>query len=304
MKPSIKIAVVGDIHDQWQEVDNRALVSLGVDLALFVGDFGNESVPIVRLVAAAPVPKAVILGNHDAWYTASSWGQKKCPYDRTKEDRVEDQLKLLGEAHVGYGKLDFPHLGLSVVGSRPFTWGGAEWKNREFYQQRYQVGNFQESAEKILQQVRDTAHDTLIFLGHNGPWGLGSAASDICGKDWQPPGGDHGDKDFHDAIQGARRLGKGIPLVAFGHMHHRLRHTQSRFRTGMVRTNDTLYLNGAIVPRIREEGGRKWHYFCLVALESGEVSGVTSLWVRDDLEVTKKAQLVSGDGDEQLCLIK
>ena len=39
----IKIAVVGDVHDQWEEDDDIALKHLGVDLVLFVGDFGNEN---------------------------------------------------------------------------------------------------------------------------------------------------------------------------------------------------------------------------------------------------------------------
>ncbi len=301
---NIKIAVVGDIHDHWQDVDNEALSFLGVDLALFVGDFGNESVPVVRLISAAPVTKAAIMGNHDAWYTASSWGQKKCPYDRTKEDWVKDQLELLGAAHVGYSKLDCPALGLSVVGSRPFTWGGADWKNKEFYQERYNVKNFQESTEKILQQVRNTAHDTLIFLGHNGPWGLGANAEDICGRDWQPLGGDHGDLDFYQAIEAARKIGKSIPLVVFGHMHHRLRHTQSRLRTGMVRNNGTVYLNGAVVPRIKEKHGHKWHHFCLVTLEAGQVEQVSSLWLRHDLQEIREGELVTKDSDQSFSLIK
>ena len=80
-KKPITIAVVGDVHEQWEEADNSALEGLGVDLVLFVGDFGNESVPIVRKISQLSVPKAVIMGNHDAWYTASGWGRKKCPYE-------------------------------------------------------------------------------------------------------------------------------------------------------------------------------------------------------------------------------
>jgi hypothetical protein len=109
-KPLIKIAVVGDIHDLWEAEDAIALKHLGVDLMLFVGDFGNESVDIVRMIASIDLPKAAIMGNHDAWYSASEWGRKRCPYDRTKEDRVQQQLDLLGNTHVGYGKLDFPTL--------------------------------------------------------------------------------------------------------------------------------------------------------------------------------------------------
>ena len=90
---SIKIAVVGDVHDLWQPVEDRlALQSLGIDLVLFVGDFGNESVEVVRAIANLDMPKAVILGNHDAWYSTSDSNKNskknECPYDRTKEDRV------------------------------------------------------------------------------------------------------------------------------------------------------------------------------------------------------------------------
>lgn len=48
---TLKIAVVGDIHDQWEVEDGNALKHLGVDLVLFVGDFGNESVEVVRAIA-------------------------------------------------------------------------------------------------------------------------------------------------------------------------------------------------------------------------------------------------------------
>ena len=141
-KQEVTIAVVGDVHGQWEENDNLALENLGVDLVLFVGDFGNEEVSIVHLVADLNLPKAAIMGNHDAWYTASQWGHEQCPYDRTKEDWLQAQLDLLGTAHVGYAKLDFEELNLSVVGSRPYSWGGSQWKNKAFLHDRYGVSNF------------------------------------------------------------------------------------------------------------------------------------------------------------------
>ncbi len=115
--------MVGDVHDQWEVEDGIALKQLGVDLVLFVGDFGNESVEVVRMIASVDIPKAAVMGNHDAWYTATEWGRKKCPYDRSQEDWVQKQLDLLGVAHVGYSKLDFPDWDLTIVGGRPFSWG-------------------------------------------------------------------------------------------------------------------------------------------------------------------------------------
>ncbi|MGF1460300.1 MAG: metallophosphoesterase family protein [Leptolyngbyaceae cyanobacterium] len=118
---TLQIAVIGDVHDQWEEQDIAALHDLEVDLALFVGDFGNEAVDVVKSIASLNLPKAAIFGNHDAWYTATPWGRKKCPYDRETEDWVQRQMDLLGSADVSYCHKDFPEFGLTVVGARPFS---------------------------------------------------------------------------------------------------------------------------------------------------------------------------------------
>ncbi len=59
------------MHDLWDGEDELALQYLGVNLVLLVGDFGNESVDVVKAIAALELPKAAIFGNHDAWYTAT-----------------------------------------------------------------------------------------------------------------------------------------------------------------------------------------------------------------------------------------
>ena len=288
----IKIAVVGDVHDRWEKEDELALKHLGVDLVLFVGDFGNESIEVVRQVASLDLPKAVILGNHDAWYTASVWGQKKAPYDRTKEDRVQQQLELLGETHVGYGKLDFPQFNLSVVGSRPFSWGGPQWKNKDFYRERYGIDNFADSTTRIVASAQATAYDTIIFIGHNGPTGLGDRPEDTCGKDWQPLGGDHGDPDFAEAIDKIHTLGKSIPLVTFGHMHHSLRHRKDRLRT-IINTSPegTIYLNSACVPRIKAEKKDKERSFSLVTLQHRKVQQIALVWLKSNFDIASQTIL-------------
>lgn len=290
----IKIAVIGDVHDQWEAADGVALQQLGIDLALFVGDFGNESVEIVRAIAALEIPKAVILGNHDAWYSASSWGRQKCPYDRSKENRVQQQLDLLGDLHVGYGKRDFPDLNLTVVGARPFSWGGSDWKNPEFYQEHYGIHNLAESTAQIVTAASQAAHDTIIFLGHCGPLGLGDRPDDPCGKDWQPIGGDHGDPDFAAAIDQVRQQGKAIPLVAFGHMHHHLRHTKQFLRTPLlVSPEATVYLNAAAVPRIIQTDNSRQRNFSLVYLLNGIVLQASLIWVDADFTIITEQILYS-----------
>lgn len=284
----IQIAVVGDIHDQWEAEDAKALKRLEVDLVLFVGDFGNEAVEVVRAIANLDLPKAAILGNHDAWYSASDWGRKKCPYDRTKEDRVQQQLELLAEAHVGYGKLDFPQLNLSVVGSRPFSWGGSKWKNRGFYRERYGVDGFAESTERIVAAAHQTAHETIILMGHNGPTGLGDTPESTCGKDWNPIGGDYGDPDFAAAIAAIQAAGKKVPLVTFGHMHHRLRHTSTELRRAIQQEAGTIYLNAARVPRIVEFKGERHRNFSLVSLQNSAVEHVSLVWVSEDGQIASE----------------
>lgn len=288
----LKIAAIGDIHDRWEAQDEEALKALNVDLALFVGDFGNESVEVVRLIAEMSVPKAAILGNHDAWYTATDWGRSKCPYDRTQEDRVQQQLDLLGDAHVGYGKLDFPEFNLSVVGARPFSWGGSAWKNEHFYRERYGVQSMEESVDRIVTAASQTESDTLLFIGHNGPLGLGDQAEDPCGKDWQPIGGDHGDPDFAAAIEKTRQLGKTVPFVTFGHMHHSLRHTKTQLRRAIhIDHAETFYLNSASVPRIIERDGDRWRNFSIVTLEEGVVTEAALVWVNSQFEIVSETVL-------------
>ncbi|HEY9643539.1 MAG TPA: TIGR04168 family protein [Coleofasciculaceae cyanobacterium] len=287
---SIKIAVVGDVHDAWDSQDEAALQHLGIDLVLLIGDFGNESIEVVQSVASLKIPKAVILGNHDAWYTATDWG-KGLRSATTPTDGVQTQLDLLGDSHVGYSKLDFPELGLAVVGARPFSWGGSAWKHEGFYQTQFGVNSFEESAAAIVAAASSTAAETVIFIGHCGPTGLGAAPEDPCGKDWKPLGGDHGDPDFEMAIAQTRALGKNVPLVAFGHMHHSLRHTKERLRKMSDVQNGTVYLNAASVPRIVDTPVGKVRNFSLVTLEAGAVTQASLVWVNPDFEVESETVL-------------
>lgn len=286
---SITIAVVGDVHNQWEDRDGIALKHLGVDLVLFVGDFGNEAVQVVRQIAQVPIPKAVILGNHDAWYSASSWGRQKAPYDQSQEDRVQQQLDILGSAHVGYSQLNFDSYGISVVGSRPFSWGGTTWRNNQFYRDRYNIASFEESSQQIINSAHQATQDNLIIIGHNGPWGLGDRPESICGRDWKSEGGDYGDPDLTEAISQIRQLGKSIPLVTFGHMHHALKYPVGKRRTIVEVRDDTVYLNAACVPRIIQND----RSFSLVKLNRGIVQEISLVWLDGNFAIQSDEILYS-----------
>jgi uncharacterized protein (TIGR04168 family) len=275
----VNIAIVGDVHGEWSAQDDETLKALGVDLVLFVGDFGNEAVEIVRQVSHLSLPKAVMLGNHDAWYSSNKTRQQHAPYDRTEEDRVGQQIELLGNSFIGYRCQDFPELNLSVVGARPFSWGGPQWKHSRFYKERFGVHGMTESTRRILQALRSAKTQSVIIVGHNGPLGLGSTAVDPCGKDWAEPEIDYGDADLRTAIDIGRGV-KQIPLVTFGHMHHKLRYRRDRLRRSChCDQAGTVYVNAACVPRLWEIAGETVRHFALVTLVDGQVQRASQAWV-------------------------
>ncbi|TAO02657.1 MAG: TIGR04168 family protein [Phormidium sp. SL48-SHIP] len=289
MERQLRIAAVGDVHDQWDERDNAILQDWNLDLVLFVGDFGNESLTVVECISRLSLPKAVILGNHDAWYTATPWGRKKCPYDRQQEDRVQRQFEMLGGDRVGYRVRDYPQLGVSVVGGRPFSWGGSRWNMQEFYQSRFGVGSLQESGDRISQAMNAATEPIRIVLAHNGPFGLGETAESPCGRDWKPIGQDHGDPDLTHAIQASQEAGQPPLLVVFGHMHHRLRHTKQRLRQPFAQDDwGTIYLNVASVPRWVGEGTQQRRNFTLITLDGPQVTAADLVWTDHEGKIDRR----------------
>ncbi|XP_057420449.1 uncharacterized protein LOC130714560 [Lotus japonicus] len=282
---SVRIAVVGDVHDFWNfEQDSKALQFLQADLVLFTGDFGDENVEVVQSVANLEFAKAVILGNHDSWFTNQ--------FLESEKDKVQLQLECLGKEHVAYRRLDFPPLKVSVVGGRPFSAGGKSLFRKKLLSARYGIKDLDGSAIRIQKAALGTPDDHfLILLAHNGPTGLGSSLNDICGKDWEYGShGDHGDPDLAHAISLLKENNQvPIPLVVFGHMHKELAHGNGFRKMIAVGADNTIYLNGAIVPRVKSlrdesalsspdaEGTTR--AFTLVEISEGRVVKVVESWI-------------------------
>ncbi|KAL2923913.1 Lysine--tRNA ligase cytoplasmic [Bienertia sinuspersici] len=270
---SFRVVVVGDIHEDWVlEHDSKALHFLNPDLVLFTGDFGNENVELVKGIAELNIPKGAILGNHDSWSTSK--------FSSKVKDGVRAQLECLGEAHVGYGHLNFPSLKLSVVGGRPFSCGGDNLFRKKLIKARYGVRDMEESAEQIYKAALQTPNEnSIILLSHNGPKGLGSGNDDICGIDWGSEGGDFGDPDLAQAMLQLRETTNySIPLVVFGHMHKELANGGSRKMIAMD-ANNTMYLNAAIVPRVKPSAGGLTRAFTVVEFSDGKITKVAETWV-------------------------
>ncbi|KAB1199653.1 hypothetical protein CJ030_MR0G018444 [Morella rubra] len=192
---------------------------------------------------------------------------------------------------------------ISVIGGRPFSCGGEQLFRRSLLSARYGVKDMDASVKRIYEAALGTPEGHLvIFLAHNGPTGLGSKLDDICGKDWVVGGGDHGDPDLAQAISLLKETDKFcIPLVVFGHMHKELAYKNGIRKMIVVGADDTKYLNGAIVPRVKrliEEQGTSCRgstsdetplsapessgtlrAFTLVEIQDGIVDKIAEIWV-------------------------
>lgn len=315
--PSIRLAVVGDVHSQWDADSEAALLSLGADVAVFVGDFGEENVQLIKRIAALPCPKAVILGNHDAWFSLTKNGRQR--YARAmaastalaaqqqqafsaggSTPAISAQLQALGPDHLGYCSKRLPNLGLTLLGGRPFSKGGKQWSDvADFYAEHYGIAGMQDSAMRILDvALAAPEEDIKVLVAHNGPRGLGARRHNICGVDWTEPEADFGDPDLAEALDMMAAQGVRVPLVLFGHMHSQLKGSGLRNMAEVDPDSGIVYLNSAVVPRVRRlplrtDGGKHGsggggggaadtilsHHFLVVELRQGVVAAARDVWV-------------------------
>ncbi|MCC6669613.1 MAG: TIGR04168 family protein [Planctomycetes bacterium] len=263
---------LGDLHKHWRPEDAAFLEREAPAHVLFVGDLGDEDVELVRELAAIRVPKAFVLGNHDAWQSFT-W--------KRPTPRLMDSLQALDADHIGYEVRDLPEAGISILGARPFSWGGPGLRSPELYDTLYGVKDMARSAAKIVEAAQRAAHQDLLILAHNGPTGLGAGTGDIYGKDFgREPGGDWGDPDLEEAIARIRDQGFRVRAVVAGHMHHRLAHPRGELRTRYVRRDGVAYVNPAIVPRLRRaEDGTVHAFFLRMRWSAGRMVALEEVWV-------------------------
>ncbi len=265
----LRIAIAGDLHGQWDAVDERLLAQLRPDALLVVGDLSDGQARIPARLAQLPLPLACILGNHDTGRDASG---------RT----LQRQLEALGSRHCGWDLRELHPPGLAVVGGRPASAGGGFHLNQAA-QAVFGPVTLQESAARITAAaLRADPSLPLILLAHSGPSGLGSAAADPCGRDWKAPACDWGDQDLALAIDQIRRH-RPVPLVVFGHMHHKLKRGQGDRLSYCIDRAGTTYLNTAFVPRhSQDEQGQPLRHFSWVELRGGQLQEISHRWYDPD----------------------
>lgn len=268
----LRLAIAGDLHGDWSDADVALLERLAPDAVLFVGDLSDGDLRLTKSITRLPYPVAVILGNHDR--------------GRDPTGQVfQQQIDLLGERHCAWRlrRWDTPQLG--VVGCRPGSAGGGFHLSRAV---QAVVGpiTVEQSAARIVEACAAVPDDwPLVLLAHSGPTGLGSEASDPCGRDWKPPACDWGDADLALAL---RQLSPRRPpqLVVFGHMHHRLKGRQGERRTFVRDRLGTVYLNAACVPRRGlDSAGRSLCHWSWAEFVKGDLVHVSHRWFLPDASV-------------------
>ena len=266
------LLIIGDVHNLWRREDSYFVENGEHDLALFVGDFGDEDVSIVQTIANIDAPKAVILGNHDAWRSFS---------EKRVTPNLRKILAALGGTHLAYAVREWYDGGVSILGARPFSWGGRSLRSPEVYRDLYGVNDHEQSADRMVECARRCEHREIVILAHNGPTGLSMETHDIWGKDFgKSPRGDWGDEDLELAIDRIKGLGLRIPLVIAGHMHHKLITPRGAERTRFLRHGGTVYVNSAVVPRTKRlADGVDVSYFLRVFCKRGRLERLEEIWV-------------------------
>lgn len=276
------ILFVGDVHGHWTEVDSRYVEEGGHDLVVFVGDLGDEDVSIVRRISELDTELVVVLGNHDAW---QSFGR------RESTPELRQMLVLLGEDHIGYARRELPGAGLTLIGARPFSWGGRDLRSPELYGELFGVTTHEESANRIVELAAGAQHDDLLIVGHNGPLGLSQAPGDIWGKDFGRPGGDWGDRDLRLAVDAIAQTDRRLRALVAGHMHDRLLFPKGAQRRRFARSQGVDYINPAVVPRIKRDP--EWgdlHHFVRTQWFGGQLLDLEEIWIDAKCDVRRRSR--------------
>lgn len=268
------LLVVGDVHNQWRDADRHFVERSKCDLAIFVGDLGDEDTDMASAIAAIRHPKVVILGNHDAWQSFSH---------KRPTPRLRGVIAALHADLLGYRVRENYAAGCSLIGARPFSWGGKSLRSPEVYRDLYGISTIEQSADRIVELARTCEHRDLLIVAHNGPTGLSSEPNDIWGKDFGDPGGDWGDADLRLAIERIEAEGLRVRAVIAGHMHDRVSQPRGSLRTRFVRRGGTLFVNAAVVPRLRiAVDGTELGHFVRLKVREGEVEEIAEIWVDVD----------------------
>lgn len=287
----MRLALIGDVHLQFDTRDVRRLDEGDYDAVLFVGDLAGYRDPglaVARIMSRLRTPAFFMPGNHDGVHLLhlgaetieGAYGSHLLQrlFAPTQAPRCEALAEALRPiAMVGYShhELRAGARRVSLIAARPHSQGGGGIHFRHYLATRFGIRTEQDSIARLKRLVDEAPHEELVFLAHNGPAGLGSRRHDIFGCDFRAAEGDWGDADLAAAVAYAQDHGRRVRAVVAGHMHHRLRGGGRRI--WQVRRDGVLYVNAAQVPRLRDRDGKTHRHHVRLRLDLPEASA-TAVW--------------------------
>ncbi len=280
----MKLAVIGDVHHAWNEVDTAYFNASDHDAILFVGDIYNYSLQR-GLKAAAELsrlekPALLIPGNHDAVHPAQLAAEitRRPSLIRLTslghDKRVQALREAVGGVQVG-GYSVHQIDDVDVIVGRPHAMGGSSISFAPHLRSAYGIESLDDSIERLRQCVDESSAERVLFLAHNGPAGLGATRTDLWGVDFRREEGDFGDEDLRAAIEYAKIRGKHVLAVVAGHMHHRL--AGGGKRRWCEERDGILYVNAARVPRIFEDRTGLIHHHVDLVIDGTHVEAIEVL---------------------------
>ena len=266
---TLKIALIGDVHSFWTEFDTDYFNKSDYNYLFFTGDLPKivGGVPDAEKLSELTKPGIVIPGNHDAATIPQFLAElKNIPFlskltSGGQASRVNKIRDALGELELGgyaVHSMNDVDVDLACITARPHSMGGDRLYFKDYLEQEFGISSMEESRDLLCRLV-DSAPKKIIFLAHNGPFGLGDEPTDPWGCDFNPALGDFGDKDLELAVEYAKQQGKQVLAVIAGHMHHYLKGASEELKKGRnwhVRKDGVLHINAARVPRIFKGGDK------------------------------------------------
>jgi uncharacterized protein (TIGR04168 family) len=308
----VKLALIGDVHGYFDDFDVKYFNQSDYDYILFTGDipdFFHLSFKAYKKISQLNKNVFLIGGNHDGFTFFEVISELfRLPFGRINnkkipkiQKRLEKLKKILGSnvPLEGY-RIHLLSESIALFMVRPHSIGGNHLGYKLLIKELYSVETFEDSYNKMKNMLDHFLYEfpnvqNMIFLGHNGPYGISNDPRDLWGCDFKPELGDFGDKDFSAIIDYAKKKGLNVPLVVAGHMHHRLSKKTKTYlikknitenfkeRQTITKIDQTYYINPAKVPRIIKNQEGIFHYYVMVELEDHYVKKIEERYISKDL---------------------
>jgi len=302
-----RVAIIGDIHLDYDDRDTSFFNNSDYDLIMFVGDLSILSKLKLSLEIAQKISKLeklalVIPGNHDVQNSlqvvAEIMGNShlaKITCIRHEKFHYQLQSALKPAILAGYSIHPYTSedIAFDVIAARPFAMGGSSLSFLPSLRKLYGVQNAAESKAHLFKLVDKSETGNIIFLAHNGPYGMSEAATEIWGCDFDPSLGDFGDRDLMAAISYAKKQGKRVFAVVAGHMHlqtyigpypfWKRRENPGPLRPWSAEKDEVLYINSARVPRVFNIGEKRVHHHIRLEIYKDHVEASEKLIENDEL---------------------